>query len=180
MRLQKTWAVYGTDYEKEPFDPMRGLFACVTRESLDGGPKAVWQPEQRLSLADCIHAYTSGSAYAEFEDGKKGELRAGEYADFIVLSNDITKISPAEYLKTKSCARSSAANRISAQLSIDFGCFNLRSQMRASSLARSSGRILFRRSHPCSTSDVRLSQSERRVSGMATSSNGVVRRRLFI
>jgi predicted amidohydrolase YtcJ len=92
---------YGTDYEEEPFDPMRGLFACVTRESLDGGPKVVWQPEQRLPLADCIHAYTSGSAYAEFEDGKKGELRAGEYADFVVLSNDITKIAPAEYLKTK-------------------------------------------------------------------------------
>jgi len=92
---------FGTDYEEEPFDPMRGLFACVTRESLDGGTKAVWQPEQQLSLADCIHAYTSGSAYAEFEDGKKGELRAGEYADLVVLSNDITSISPADYLKIK-------------------------------------------------------------------------------
>jgi predicted amidohydrolase YtcJ len=92
---------FGTDYEEEPFDPMRGLFACVTRESLDDGAKTVWQPEQKLSLAECIQAYTSGSAYAEFEDGKKGELRAGECADFVVLSNDLTRISPADYLKTK-------------------------------------------------------------------------------
>ena len=92
---------FGTDYEEEPFDPMRGLFACVTRESLDGGPKAVWQPEQRLPLAECIRAYTSGSAYAEFEDGQKGELRVGELADFVVLSNDITRIQPADYLRTK-------------------------------------------------------------------------------
>jgi len=92
---------FGTDYEEEPFDPMRGLFACVTRESLDDDTKTVWQPEQKLSLAECIHAYTSGSAYAEFEDGKKGELRAGECADFVVLSNDLTRISPADYLKTK-------------------------------------------------------------------------------
>jgi predicted amidohydrolase YtcJ len=92
---------FGTDYEEEPFNPMRGLFACVTRESLDDGPKTVWQPEQRLPLADCIRAYTSGSAYAEFEDGKKGELKAGEYADFVVLSEDITRISPPDYLKTE-------------------------------------------------------------------------------
>jgi predicted amidohydrolase YtcJ len=92
---------FGTDYEEEPFEPMRGLFACVPRESLDDDTKTVWQPEQKLSLAECIHAYTSGSAYAEFEDGKKGELRAGECADFVVLSNDLTRISPADYLKTK-------------------------------------------------------------------------------
>jgi len=91
----------GTDYNGEPFNPMRGLFACVTRESLDDGPKSIWQPEERLTLADCIRAYTSGSAYAEFEDGKKGELKTGEYADFVVLSNDLTKVPPAEYLKTE-------------------------------------------------------------------------------
>ena len=54
-----------------------------------------------LALADCIRAYTSGSAYAQFEEGKKGELKPGEYADFIVLSNDLTKVSPAQLTKTR-------------------------------------------------------------------------------
>jgi predicted amidohydrolase YtcJ len=50
---------------------------------------------------NCIRAYTSGSAYAQFEEGKKGELKAGEYADFIVLSDDLSKIPPAQYTKTR-------------------------------------------------------------------------------
>jgi len=92
---------FGTDYDVEPISPMRGLYACVTRELPEGGPKAGWQPQEKISLEDCIRAYTSGSAYAEFEEGKKGELKAGEYADFIILSNDLTKVPPSEYVKTR-------------------------------------------------------------------------------
>jgi predicted amidohydrolase YtcJ len=92
---------FGTDYDVEPISPFRGLYACVTRELPDGGPKGGWEPQEKISLADCIRAYTSGSAYAEFEEGKKGELKAGEYADFIVLSGDLTKIPPQEYTKVE-------------------------------------------------------------------------------
>ena len=48
-----------------------------------------------------VFAYTSGSAYAQFEEGKKGELKEGEFADFIVLSDDLTKMQPREYTNTK-------------------------------------------------------------------------------
>jgi predicted amidohydrolase YtcJ len=92
---------FGTDYNVEPISPFRGLYACVTRERPDGGPKNGWEPQEKISLADCIRAYTSGSAYAQFEEGKKGELKPGEYADFIILSNDLTKISPAQFTKTR-------------------------------------------------------------------------------
>jgi predicted amidohydrolase YtcJ len=92
---------FGTDYDVEPISPFRGLYACVTRELPDGGPQGGWEPQEKVSLGDCIRAYTSGSAYAEFMEGKKGELKEGEYADFIVLSNDLTKIEPREYTKTK-------------------------------------------------------------------------------
>jgi hypothetical protein len=92
---------FGTDYDVEPINPMRGLYACVTRELPDGGPKGGWQPQEKISVEDCIRAYTSGSAYAQFEEGKKGELKEGEYADFIVLSNDLTKAPPTEYMKTQ-------------------------------------------------------------------------------
>ena len=91
---------FGTDYDVEPINPMRGLYACVTRELPDGGPPGGWEPQEKISLDDCIRAYTYGSAYAQFEEGKKGELKAGEYADFIVLSNDLTKIPPQQYIKT--------------------------------------------------------------------------------
>jgi predicted amidohydrolase YtcJ len=92
---------FGTDYDVEPISPFRGLYACVTRELPTGGPQGGWQPQEKISLADCIRAYTSGSAYGEFTEGKKGELKPGEFADFIVLSNDLTKVEPREYVNTK-------------------------------------------------------------------------------
>jgi predicted amidohydrolase YtcJ len=100
--LQKSRArlAFGTDYPVEPINPLRGLYACVTRELPDGGPAGGWQPQEKISLDDCIRAYTSGSAYAQFEEGKKGELKAGEYADFIILSDDLTKIPPLQFTKT--------------------------------------------------------------------------------
>jgi len=101
--LQKAGATlaFGTDYDVEPINPLRGLYACVTRELPEGGPAGGWQPQEKISLGDCIRAYTNGSAYAQFEDGKKGELKVGECADFLVLSEDITKAEPKELLKTE-------------------------------------------------------------------------------
>jgi predicted amidohydrolase YtcJ len=101
--LQKSGArlAFGTDYDVEPISPFRGLYACVTRERAEGGPEGGWQPQEKISLDDCIRAYTSGSAYAQFEEGRKGQLKTGYYADFIVLSNDLTKIPPSEYVKTR-------------------------------------------------------------------------------
>jgi len=92
---------FGTDYDVEPISPFRGLYACVTRELPTGGPQGGWQPQEKISLADCIRAYTSGSAYGEFMEGKKGELKAGEFADFIVLSGDLTKVESHEYTNTR-------------------------------------------------------------------------------
>jgi hypothetical protein len=90
---------FGTDWPVEIINPMRGLHACVTRQLPDGTPAGGWQPQERISLDECIHAYTVGSAYAEFEEGKKGQLVPGQYADMILLSADVTKIPPAELLK---------------------------------------------------------------------------------
>ena len=92
---------FGTDYPVEPISPFRGLYACVTRERPEGGPRKGWEPQEKISLEDCIRAYTSGSAYAQFEEGKKGELRVGEYADFLILSDELTKIPPSQYTKVR-------------------------------------------------------------------------------
>ena len=92
---------FGTDYNVEPINPLRGLYACVTREAVDGGPPGGWIPQEKLPLADCISAYTTGSAYAEFMEDDKGELKPGKFADFVILSQDITKIPPRDILKTE-------------------------------------------------------------------------------
>jgi predicted amidohydrolase YtcJ len=92
---------FGTDYPVEPISPFRGLYACVTRELPDGGPKGGWEPQEKISLEECLQAYTVGSAYAEFADSRKGQLKRGFYADFVILSDDLTKADPAQYTKIR-------------------------------------------------------------------------------
>jgi len=101
--LQKAGAklAFGTDYDVEPINPLRGIYACVSRELPDGGPAGGWEPEERLPVDQCLRVYTYGSAYAEFAEGKKGELKVGQYADFVVLSTDLTKATPKEILKAE-------------------------------------------------------------------------------
>ncbi len=91
---------FGTDWPVEIINPMRGLHACVSRQLPDGTPPGGWQPQEKISMDECIAAYTNGAAFAEFEEGKKGQLVPGQYADFILLSADVTKIPPGEILKT--------------------------------------------------------------------------------
>jgi hypothetical protein len=92
---------FGTDYPVEPLNPMRGLYACLTREAESGGPEGGWLPQERISIGECIRAYTWGSAYAEFEDHRKGTLAPGKFADLIVLSRDVTRAAPTDVLHTE-------------------------------------------------------------------------------
>jgi len=90
---------FGTDYPVEPVTPFRGLYAAVTRQSEDG--KREYFPEQRLTMDQAIAAYTTGSAFAEFEEKEKGKLVPGMLADFVVLDRDITASSPEKILASK-------------------------------------------------------------------------------
>jgi predicted amidohydrolase YtcJ len=90
---------FGTDYPVEPVTPFRGLYAAVTRKSEDG--KQEFFPAQRLTMDQAIAAYTTGSAFAEFEEKEKGKLVPGMFADFIVLDRDVTAASPERILGTK-------------------------------------------------------------------------------
>jgi len=92
---------FGTDYPVEPVNPLRGLYACVTRELPSAGPPGGWQPQEKISLEECIRPYTAGSAYAQFEEGKKGQIVPGQYADIVVLSADLTRIPAPELLRAK-------------------------------------------------------------------------------
>jgi predicted amidohydrolase YtcJ len=79
---------------------MLGLYAAVTRQLPDGTPLDGWFPEERLSLAQAVEFYTAGSAYAEFTDDRKGRLKPGYLADFIVLSKSIFDVPPRQLLAT--------------------------------------------------------------------------------
>jgi len=90
---------FGTDYNVEPISPFRGLYAAVTRKSEDG--KQEFFPEQRITMDQAVTAYTSGSAFAEFEENEKGKLAPGMLADFVVLDRDVTSIPVDKVLGTK-------------------------------------------------------------------------------
>ncbi|MGA9979580.1 MAG: amidohydrolase family protein [Candidatus Sulfotelmatobacter sp.] len=90
---------FGTDYPVEQVSPFRGLYAAILRKSVDG--KQEYFPEQKITMEQAITAYTTGSAFAEFEEKEKGKLIAGMLADFVVLDRDPTASSPEKLLATK-------------------------------------------------------------------------------
>ena len=90
---------FGTDYPVEPVTPFRGLYSAVTRKSEDG--KQEYFPAQRLTMDQAIAAYTTGSAYAEFEEKEKGKLVPGMLADFVVLDRDVTSAAAEKIVGTK-------------------------------------------------------------------------------
>ena len=73
---------------------MFGLYAAVTRATLDGKNPNGWFPEQKLTIAEAVEAYTMGSAYAEFQEKDKGSITPGKLADMVLLSDDIFTIDP--------------------------------------------------------------------------------------
>ncbi|HEV3151560.1 MAG TPA: amidohydrolase [Acidobacteriaceae bacterium] len=90
---------FGTDYPVEPITPFRGIYAAVTREN-EAGTQSYF-PEEKLTIAQALYAYTQGSAYAEFSESYKGTLAPGMVADFIVLDRDLTTIPAHDILGTK-------------------------------------------------------------------------------
>jgi len=81
--------------------PLMGIYAAVTRRTLDGKHPDGWIPEQKITVAEAVRAYTMGSAYASFEEKIKGSIEPGKLADLVVLSDDIFSIGPVKIADTK-------------------------------------------------------------------------------
>ncbi len=92
---------FGSDWPVAPLVPLIGIYAAATRRTLDGKNPDGWVPEQKISVAEAVHAYTVGSAYAEKEEGVKGSIEVGKLADLVVLTDDIFKIDAARIEKAK-------------------------------------------------------------------------------
>ena len=87
---------FGSDWPVATLNPLEGIKAAVTRQTLDGKHPEGWFPEQKITLDEAIRAFTSGSAYAEFADQAKGTITVGKLADVVVLDRDIYKIPAAD------------------------------------------------------------------------------------
>ncbi len=87
---------FGSDWTVAPLNPLEGVKAAVTRQTLDGKHPNGWVPEQKLTLDQALRAYTVGSAYAEFSEKVKGTLTPGKLADLVMLDRDLYRINPAD------------------------------------------------------------------------------------
>ncbi|MFL6499469.1 MAG: amidohydrolase [Candidatus Udaeobacter sp.] len=85
---------FGTDWPVAPLDPILGLYAAVTRATLDGKNSNGWIPEEKITLPEAIEAYTMGAAFAEFQEREKGSITPGKLADMVILSDNIFGLKP--------------------------------------------------------------------------------------
>ncbi len=88
--------VFGSDWYVAPPSPLLGIYAAVTRRTIDGKNPGGWVPEQKITVEEALRAYTVDAAYASFEEHLKGSIEPGKLADFVMLDRDITSIPPAQ------------------------------------------------------------------------------------
>jgi predicted amidohydrolase YtcJ len=92
---------FGSDWFVAPPSPLKGMFAAVTRRTLDGKNPDGWVPEQKIGLEDALRSYTREGAYASFDEKIKGTLETGKLADMVILEKNIFEIDPAELFDAK-------------------------------------------------------------------------------
>lgn len=92
---------FGSDWPVAPVDPLFGIFAAVTRRTGDNKNPDGWYPKEKITVEEALRAYTMGNAFGSFLDGKIGVLKAGYYADFAVLNDDIFSIAPEKIKQVK-------------------------------------------------------------------------------
>ena len=85
---------FGSDWTVAPLSPIEGIYAAVTRRTLDDKNPDGWYPEQKISVEQALKCYTVNNAYAGFQESKLGILKKGMLADFIVLTDNLFEISP--------------------------------------------------------------------------------------
>ena len=77
-----------------PLDPLLGIYAAVTRRTLDDKNPGGWFPKQKITVEEALRAYTSENAYGVFAEGRRGVLKPGARADLVLLDRDLTTIDP--------------------------------------------------------------------------------------
>lgn len=89
---------FGSDWTVAPLDPLLGIHAAVTRATIDGLKPEGWVPGQKITVEEALRAYTSGNAWAGWQENDVGTLELGKLADFVVLDQDLRAIAPEHIL----------------------------------------------------------------------------------
>jgi hypothetical protein len=87
---------FGSDWTVAPINPLLGVYAAVTRRTLDDRNPHGWVPEERITVEEAMKSYTAASAYASFDESRKGSLETGKLADVVVLDRDIFTTPPVQ------------------------------------------------------------------------------------
>jgi len=92
---------FGSDWFVAPPTPLEGIYAAVTRRTLDNKNPDGWVPEQKISVEEALLAYTVNAAYASFDENIKGTIEPGKLADFVIIDKDLRKIDPIKIKDSK-------------------------------------------------------------------------------
>ena len=103
---------FGSDFPVEQVNPLLGFHAAVTRQDAQGRPDGGWQPQERISRREALHAFTLGAAYAAFQENEVGSITPGKKADFLMLSADIMDVPARQILDTEVVATYLGGERI--------------------------------------------------------------------
>ena len=87
---------FGSDWPVASLDPIRGIVAAVTRQTIDGKNAAGWIPEQKVNVEEALRCYTAANAWATFSEKEVGAIAPGMLADLAVLSGDLFSVAPEE------------------------------------------------------------------------------------
>ncbi len=86
--------MFGSDAPVAPIDPLLGIWAAVTRQTLDGKNPDGWYPAQKITVEDALRAYTAANAYGAFAETHRGILRQGMDADITIVDRDLRSVPP--------------------------------------------------------------------------------------
>lgn len=92
---------FGSDWTVAPLDPVSGIYAAVTRRTLDNRHPEGWIPEEKISVEEAIKGYTINATYTEFSEKEKGSIEPGKLADLVVLDRNLLKIKPEDIISTR-------------------------------------------------------------------------------
>ena len=85
---------FGSDWPVAPLDPLTGLYAAITRRTIDGANPGGWLPDQKVTAEQTLVAYTRGNAWSGFMEDRTGRLAPGFYADIAVFDHDLLTTDP--------------------------------------------------------------------------------------